>query len=84
MVERRKRMGVEHLLGWVGLFLVGAIGAAYRIRDWVLGGSGIKISSRMAAPPDGTSWRRTSPSSSIASSSIRPADNYTAAARRSH
>ena len=44
MAERRKQRRLEHLLGWVGLFLIGSIGAAYRIREWVAGGSAFENS----------------------------------------
>jgi len=30
-------MRTERVLGWVGLFLIGLIGAVYRVRDWLTG-----------------------------------------------
>jgi len=30
-------MTLERALGWCGLFLIGLIGAAYRVHDWVVG-----------------------------------------------
>ena len=35
-------MSVENLLGWVGLFLIGAIGAVTGSADWVASGSAYK------------------------------------------
>ena len=62
----------ERLLGWIGLFLIGVIGA---VADRFARG---ERSGTMTPPSDSPApWRRTLYSPSIASGSIRPADSST-------